>query len=94
MCYITAILWHFKTQNSYWNEVEFILALLFEKSEKGHNSQYNLDKIARPDSLQKFMNTVKTMDWTCLWIQINNTVVFFFSIMHTSNIKKSKTKNM
>ena len=33
-------------------------------------------KIARPDSSQNFMDTVKTICWTCLCIQLNNTVVF------------------
>ena len=42
-------------------------------------------KIARPDSLQNFMDTAKTIDLTCLCIiciQINNTVVFFQSYIH------------
>ena len=64
MCYITAILWHYKTQKSYWNEVEFILALLFEKSEKGHNSQYNLDN---KDSLN--LKLLDPIHCRILWTQ-------------------------
>ena len=50
-------------------------------------------KIARPDSLQNFMDTVKTIDLTHLCIQINNTVVFS-NHAHIKFIEKFKTKNM
>ena len=50
-------------------------------------------KIARPDSSQNFMNTAKTVDLTRLYMQINNTIVFFSNHTHThiKLIKKSKT---
>ena len=35
-------------------------------------------KIARSNLSQNFTDTAKTMDLTCLCLQINNTVVFFF----------------
>ena len=37
---------------------------------------------------------VKTMDLTCLCLQINNTVVFFFNHTHIKLIKKFKAETM
>ena len=51
-------------------------------------------KIARTDSKQNFMITVKTIDLTGFCILINNTVVFFSKHTHIKLIKKSKTKNI
>ena len=48
-------------------------------------------KIARPDSSQNFMNTAKTVDLTRLYMQINNTIVFFsnHTHTHTSNLLRN-----
>ena len=48
-------------------------------------------KIARPDSSQNFMDTVKIIDLTSLCMQINNTAVFS-NQKHIKLIKKSATK--
>ena len=50
-------------------------------------------KIARPDSSQNFMDTVKITDLTRLCIQKNNIVVFS-NDKHVKLIEKSKTKCM
>ena len=45
-------------------------------------------EIDRPESSQNFMDTAKTVDLTCLCMQINNTAVFF-NHTHIKRIKKS-----
>ena len=40
------------------------------------------------------MDTAKTMDLTCLCLQINNTVVFFSNHTHIKLIKKFKAETM